>query len=204
VDATAKICPSCRSILDWGSIRKFDWLNRKIAVATILAIVVAFSAGVAAWSYISQTRAPVSVTTTVSLPLLATTNMVTTTSTSSIVLYSSATGSEWVPATAQVVSWDQASNFVGQDVAVEGTIVYTYYSSYSGTYFLDFHYPYQGYFAGVIFSSGAGNFGCSITDFYLNKDVRITGTIQLYNGQPQIIVSSPSQIEVAYQGFPCS
>jgi DNA/RNA endonuclease YhcR with UshA esterase domain len=187
-------------------MRVSGWLNRKVAVATILAIVVAFSAGVAAWSYFSQTRAPVSVTTTVSVPFVASTNIVTTTSTSSIVLYSSttATKSEWLPTTTQVVPWDQASNYVGQYVAVEGTIVYTYYSSYSGTYFLDFHNPYQGYFAGVIFSSGASSFTCSITDFYLNKDVRITGTIQLYNGQPQIIVSSPSQIEVAYRGFPCS
>ncbi len=182
------------------------WLNRKIAVATILGIVVAFSAGVAAWSYISQTRAPVSVTTTVSVPFVASTNVVTTTSTSSVVLYSSAikTNSEWLPTTTQVVSWDQASSYVGQFVAVQGTIVYTYYSSYSGTSFLDFHNPYQGYFAGVVFSSDSGNFKCSITSFYLNQEVRITGTISLYQGQPQIIVSSPSQIEVAYQGFPCS
>jgi len=187
-------------------MRMFNWLSRRIAVAIILAIIVAFSAGVVTWSYINQMKVPVSVTTTVSVPLLetASTSVVTTTSTSSIVLYSSTTEVEWLPATTQVVSWDQASNYVGQYVAVEGTIVYTYYSSYSGTSFLDFHYPYQGYFAGVVFSSGAGNFKCSITDFYLNKDVRITGTIQLYNGQPQIIVNSPSQIEVAYQGFPCS
>jgi DNA/RNA endonuclease YhcR with UshA esterase domain len=53
-------------------------------------------------------------------------------------------------------------------------------------------------------SSDSGKFKCSITQFYLNKEVRITGTVQLYNGAPEIIVSSPSQIEVAYQGFPCS
>ncbi len=111
---------------------------------------------------------------------------------------------EWGTPTAQVVSWTDAGNYVGQYVTVEGTIVYTYYSSYSGTSFLDFHYPYQGYFYGVIFSSDSGNFKCSITDFYLNKDVRMTGTVQLYNGAPEIIVSSPSQIEVAYMGFPCS
>ena len=188
-------------------MRVFGWLNRSIAVATILAIVVAFSVGIATWSYISQIRAPV--TTTVSVPLLASTNAATTPSTNygcCSVSYSSATEtkSEWLPATTQVVSWNQASNYVGQVVTVEGTIVYTYYSSYSGTSFLDFHYPYQGYFYGVVFSSDAGNFKCSITNFYLNKDVRITGTIQLYNGAPEIIVSSPSQIEVAYQGFPCS
>jgi len=209
-----KFCSNCRKGVLTGSARiqpnpVHNWLNRRIAVATILAVVVAFAAGIATWSYVSQTRAPVSVTTTVSVPLLASTNVVTPTSTNygcCSISYSSATEtkSEWLPATTQVVSWNQASNYVGQVVTVEGTIVYTYYSSYSGTSFLDFHYPYQGYFYSVIFSSDVGNFKCSITNFYLNKQVRITGTIQLYNGAPEIIVSSPSQIQVAYQGFPCS
>ena len=205
-----KFCSNCRKGVLTGSARiqpnpVHNWLNRRIAVATILAIVVAFSVGIATWSYISQMRAPV--TTTVSVPLLASTNAATTPSTNyGCCSISSATAakSEWLPATTQVVSWNQASSYVGQYVTVQGTIVYTYYSSYSGTSFLDFHYPYQGYFYGVIFSSDAGNFKCSITDFYLNKAVRITGTIQLYNGAPEIIVSSPSQIQVAYMGFPCS
>jgi hypothetical protein len=120
------------------------------------------------------------------------------------------------------VSWTAASNYVGETVAVEGVILYTY-SSYSGTTFLDFHtngntnrnqievgrtysfdFPYQGYFSGAVFSSDTGNFKCSISNFYLNKDVRITGMVQLYKGAPEIIISNPSQIEVAYQGFPCS
>jgi len=104
-----------------------------------------------------------------------------------------------------VIAWTAATNFIGQYVTVEGTIVYTHYaSSGGGTNFLDFHYPYDGYFYGVIFSSDSGNFKCSITQFYLNKEVHITGTIQLYRGSPEIIVHSPSQIEVAYMGFPCS
>ena len=118
--------------------------------------------------------------------------------------YGFAQSGQWLTPTAPVVSWTDASNYIGQTIAVQGTIVYTYFSSYSGTSFLDFHYPYQGYFYGVVFSSDAGNFRCSITNFYLNKEVRITGMIQLYNGAPEIIISSPSQIEVAYQVFPCT
>ena len=116
----------------------------------------------------------------------------------------SAQTSEWGTPSAPIVPWTNANNYVGQYVTVEGTVVYTYYSSSSGTYFLDFHYPYQGYFYGVIFASGAGNFQCDITRFYVNKDVRITGTVQLHIDSPEIIVNGPSQIEVAYQGFPCS
>src|SRR3990170_9072963 len=70
-----------------------------------------------------------------------------------------------------------------------------------GTIFLDFHYPYKGYFSAVIFASDAGNFKFSSASFYLNKEVKITGTIQVYQGDPEITVRSPSQIEVAYMGF---
>jgi DNA/RNA endonuclease YhcR with UshA esterase domain len=119
-----------------------------------------------------------------------------------------AQSSEWVTPSAPVVSWTDAGNRVGQYVAVQGTIVRTFYYFpqyyYDGAYFLVLGTLYQGYFYGVILSSDSVNFKCSITQFYLNKDVRITGTIQLYNGAPEIIVSSPSQIEVAYMGYPCS
>jgi micrococcal nuclease len=67
--------------------------------------------------------------------------------------------------------------------------------------FLDFHDPYQGYFVAVIFSSDVKNFPFPADSFYRNKEVRITGTIQLYQGAPEIIVHSPSQIEVACMGF---
>jgi micrococcal nuclease len=67
--------------------------------------------------------------------------------------------------------------------------------------FLDFHDPYQGYFQVTIFASDVKNFQFSPASFYLNKEVRVTGTIQLYEGAPEIIVHSPSQIEVAYLGF---
>jgi DNA/RNA endonuclease YhcR with UshA esterase domain len=106
---------------------------------------------------------------------------------------------KWLPASTKVILWSEASAYMNQYVTVEGTVVYTYNSL--GTIFLDFHFPYQGYFYAVIFSSSSQNFPFSPTDFFLNKEVRITGTIQPYNGSPEIIVSSPSQIEVAYSGF---
>jgi len=99
-----------------------------------------------------------------------------------------------------VVSYLQASNYAGQSKTVEGTVVRTYTSS-KGNVFLDFHDPYQGYFDAVIFSNDVANFHFNPASFYLNKEVRITGTIQMYQGAPEIIVHSPSQIEVAYMGF---
>jgi hypothetical protein len=125
-----------------------------------------------------------------------------------VISYGPAQSSEWRTPTYPVVSWTQASNHIGQHVTVEGTIVHIYYYFfqfyYDGAYFLVFHQPGQGYFYAVILSSDSGNFKCTIINFYLNKVVRITGTIQLWHGAPLIVVSGPSQIEVAYQGFPCS
>ena len=98
-----------------------------------------------------------------------------------------------------MISYTQAGSYVNQLKTVEGTIVYTAVSG--GNVFLDFHYPYQGYFYVVIFSSSVGNFKFSPASFYMNKEVRVTGTIVLYKGTPEIIVNTPSQIEVAYMGF---
>ena len=111
-------------------------------------------------------------------------------------------GQKWINPNGNVFLWSVAGQYIGQTGTIQGIIVYTYVSS-KGTVFLDFHYPYQGYFYAVIFVGDLSNFRFQPSSFYLNKDVRITGTIQLspYNGAPEIIVRSPSQIEVAYIGF---
>ncbi len=166
-------------------------------MGAVLALIVAFAAGIGVSSYVNQMRPTVSTTSTIStFPIVST-------SVTTSVVYSSVTSSkppQWLTARNQVVSWTAASNYVGQYLTVEGTVVYTFVDSRGDT-FLDFHNPYQGYFAGVIFAGDAGSFRCSPASFYLNKDVRITGAISPYNGSPQIIVNSPSQIEVAYMGF---
>ena len=106
---------------------------------------------------------------------------------------------KWITSNVNVISYSQAASYAGQSKTVEGTIVHTYVSG--GTVFLDFHYPFQGYFYAVIFSSSVGNFKFQPASFYLNKEVRITGLIQMYQGAPEIIVNTPSQIEVANMGF---
>lgn len=108
---------------------------------------------------------------------------------------------KWLnPSDPNVIPYTQANNYVGQSKIVEGTIVYTYVSK-SGNVFLDFHNPYKGYFYAVIFPSDTKNFNSAPASFYLNKEVRISGKIQLYNGDPEIIVNTPAEIEVANMGF---
>jgi len=110
-------------------------------------------------------------------------------------------GQKWLsPSDSNVINWADAGKYVGKTKTVEGTIVRTYKSS-TGTVFLNFHDPYQGYFYGVIFASDMKNFLFRPEEFYRGKEVRITGLIKLYQGSPEIIVEDPSQIEVAYTGY---
>jgi hypothetical protein len=108
---------------------------------------------------------------------------------------------KWLnPSDSNVISWADASKYVGKTKTVEGTIVRTFRSS-TNTVFLNFHDPYQGYFCGVIFASDLSSFPFKPEDFYRGKEVRISGLIKLYQGSPEIIVENPSQMEVAGMGF---
>lgn len=177
-------------------------VTRPVVIA-ILIIVVAVAAGVAILPYMAPEPAqPLQVGTTSSFGISvgrSTTEFPPPTSQAAAVTTETVQSGKWLLASTKVILWSEASAYMNQYVTVEGTVVYTKNSK--GTIFLDFHFPYQGYFYAVIFSSSSQNFPFSPTDFYLNKEVRITGTIQPYNGSPEIIVSSPSQIEVAYMGF---
>ena len=77
-------------------------------------------------------------------------------------------GQKWINPNANVILWSVAGQYIGQTGTIEGTVVYTYVSS-KGTVFLDFHYPYQGYFYGVIFANNVGNFRCSPSGSTLTK-----------------------------------
>lgn len=176
----------------WASVAK-----KQLPLATILIAVMALAAGVAISPYLVRLGQPnITVTNTITVTVSAvpqtTTTGISCTSTTS-------QRAKWTGPDANVVSYLQAANFIGQVKTVEGTIVLT--SSSKGTIFLNFHDPYTGYFTAVIFASDAGNFKFDPASFYKNKEVRITGTIQLYEGAPDIVVSSPSQVEVAYMGF---
>jgi DNA/RNA endonuclease YhcR with UshA esterase domain len=191
-------------------IRKHRFHLRPQLIGTILLVIVAFSAGLAIGPYITPYR---SIQNTVPMIVTVTTTVVTTpitsagTSpqiTSATVTQTSTTTTgqspKWISSSTNVVSYLQAANYAGQSKIVEGKIFRTYASS-KGTVFLDFHDPYQGYFEVTIFASDVKNFPFSPVSFYLNKEVRVTGTIEMYQGAPEIIVHSPSQIEVANMGF---
>ena len=96
-----------------------------------------------------------------------------------------------------VVGACSAGKYLGQELIVEGRVIDTYRDLKSNTVFLNFEkaYPNQ-CFTGVIFSSDLYKFVQNPEDYYLNKTVRIMGEVKEYQGRPEIILETPSQIEV--------
>ncbi len=95
-------------------------------------------------------------------------------------------------------------------VTVEGLIVGTYYAKESKGQptFLDFHDPYEGYFKCIIWKEDkqAGEpirdefieaFPPNPETYFLNKKVRVEGKIEIYEGDPEIVLHDPSQIWIA-------
>lgn len=99
------------------------------------------------------------------------------------------------PTGANVISADVAAGYYGQNKIVQGLIVKTYNSGKAC--FLDFKLDYQNGFVGVIFASAFPAFPPSPQNYYMNKEVRISGQVTQYEGHPQIIINSPNQIEVS-------
>lgn len=94
----------------------------------------------------------------------------------------------------EVISWKDADKYYGKFVTVEGNVVTTYNSGKAC--FLNFHKNWKRYFTAVIFASNYHKFKTPPEDYYKNRNVKITGLIKEYNGKPEIIVNSPSQIVI--------
>ena len=97
------------------------------------------------------------------------------------------------PAAGAVVSWEEAANYPGQTVAVEGRVVDTYRSA--KVIFLNFS-PDRDEFKVVIFEGDWEKWPQSPDELYYGKNLRVTGEIELYQDAPEVIVESPDQIEV--------
>lgn len=94
----------------------------------------------------------------------------------------------------KIISWRDAAQYYGQTKTVEGKIVVS--NNTGKVCFLNFHKNWRKYFTAVIFSSDFDKFPPHPEDHYLNRRVRVTGLIKEYKDKPEIIVKSPSQIEI--------
>lgn len=109
---------------------------------------------------------------------------------------------QWKELTTEKLGFDvvgayQAGKYLGRELIVQGKVADTYHDLKSNTVFLNFEKPYPNQcFTGVIFSADLYKFVQSPEDYYLNKTVRIMGEIKEYQGRPEIILETLSQIEV--------
>ena len=103
------------------------------------------------------------------------------------------------PPPPQGISWDEAKYHKGERTTVYGPVVDTYWASGSKgkPTFLNIGKPYPNpdRFVVVIWIDNRGNFPSSPEDYYIGKNIYITGLIQPYNGIPQIEATDSSQIQ---------
>ncbi len=96
----------------------------------------------------------------------------------------------------RVVADRQAAAFVGQTVAVEGTVAGVHVSRRSGTIFLNFGAAYPNEtFTAVIFRSAASRF--PNPEQWEGKRVRVSGRVRLYRGKPEVVLETPTQLAPA-------
>jgi DNA/RNA endonuclease YhcR with UshA esterase domain len=93
-----------------------------------------------------------------------------------------------------VIPFEDAADFVGEKVTVEGTVIRTHNSG--NVVFLNFSADI-GNFTAVIFPDDWPKFPSPPENLFYGKLVRIEGVIEEYQGAPEIIIRDPWQIEVA-------
>ena len=98
------------------------------------------------------------------------------------------------PEDADVISWKDADQYYGQTKTVEGKIVAS--NNTGKVCFLNFHKNWRRYFTAVIFASDFRKFPDNPENHFLNRVVRVKGLIKEYRSKPEIILKSPSQIEI--------
>ena len=98
------------------------------------------------------------------------------------------------------ISWNVAKDHVGEHVTVCGTVgnVTWATSSKGKPTFINIGnaYPNPNRFTALIWSENRAKCENIINSMFYGRNVCVTGLIKLYNGTPEIEVTSPSQIEV--------
>jgi DNA/RNA endonuclease YhcR with UshA esterase domain len=99
------------------------------------------------------------------------------------------------PSVAETIKPSQATSHLGQSATVEGIVSDVYHAASGNAVFIDIggRYP-KNQFAGVIFSDDEAKF--PEVDSLRGQTVDLTGTIKLYRGRPEIILTDPTQIRV--------
>ena len=92
------------------------------------------------------------------------------------------------------ISWMDAPEHLGETVTVTGQIVAV--RVLKNIAFLNFSSQYWRDLTVVIFSDNFGNFPADLRATYLKRNVQVRGQINLFEGRPQIVIETSSQIGV--------
>jgi DNA/RNA endonuclease YhcR with UshA esterase domain/HKD family nuclease len=97
------------------------------------------------------------------------------------------------PSPSGVIPWQQAGEYVGQTITVEGRIIRT--KDIGSITFLNFSRQ-RGDFVVIVRAEDYDNFPAPPAELYRGKKVWVTGEVTIYKGTPQIRITGPDQIEV--------
>jgi endonuclease/exonuclease/phosphatase family metal-dependent hydrolase len=92
------------------------------------------------------------------------------------------------------VAWQDARPMVGQVAFVFGKVIDVHTSG--RITFINFDERRPARFAGVIFTENLKNFSRPPAELYRGKLVRILGTVSTFRNAPQVVITTPDQIEV--------
>jgi len=92
------------------------------------------------------------------------------------------------------VRWQDAEQVVGRTAFVYGKIVKVGHAS--AVHFLNFDPQRRDVFKLVVFEGSLERFAGTLEELYQDKLVRVQGMVSRYGGVPQIVVASPSQIQL--------
>lgn len=92
-----------------------------------------------------------------------------------------------------VVPWEEAGEYVGHTITVEGRIVNLGKSG--NVNFLNYDRDWRGKFYLVIFDDLAETLDGTVEETFLNELIRVTGEVEEHRGRPQIKIESMDQVE---------
>lgn len=96
------------------------------------------------------------------------------------------------------IDWRLAKNYVGQRVAVRGTVAeYRYLVNGKGrpTWIsLGAKYPVENRLSVVVWGDDRSKFGRALSENLVNRQICVTGVIKLYDGTPQITLKWPQDL----------
>ena len=93
-----------------------------------------------------------------------------------------------------LVPWQQAGQYLGHEITVEGRIVDVGQTRTGSIFFLNFREEWQGTFYMVVFEDLADTLDGGVQATFLNKLVHVTGEVEDHRGRPQIRILSMDQV----------